>query len=101
MALAAAISREIRYPRAADHIRGRLRAVRSLTRALHIAKSMNQHDLRKEVAQDIVALASDLLDTKPVPFGPVIELLEPPRSTSSCSDPTDLGGRSSQSVNGG
>lgn len=60
----------------AEQNRGRLRAVKTLARALSIAVARNQPDLRTLVVGDILAMASDLLTADPVPFGLVLELLE-------------------------
>lgn len=59
-----------------DHNRGRFRAVRALTRALDIARKMNQRDLRTAVTKDIVELAEELLRADAVMFGLVCELIE-------------------------
>jgi hypothetical protein len=64
----------------AEKIRGQLRAVESLTRALDLAVSMNQRDLRDLVVRDTLGLAGDLLNELPVPSGLVYRLLEPLQS---------------------
>jgi hypothetical protein len=60
----------------AGELRGQLRAVESLTRAVDIAVRMNQRDLRGLVAQDMIRVADSLLGEQVVPAGLVYQLLE-------------------------
>ena len=60
----------------AGELRGQLRAVESLTRAVDIAVRMNQRDLRELVTQDVIRVADSLLGEQPVPAGLVYRLLE-------------------------
>jgi hypothetical protein len=60
----------------AEELRGQLRAVESLARALDIAVRMNQRDLRELVTQDMIGVADSLLGEQAVPAGLVYQLLE-------------------------
>ena len=60
----------------AGELRGQLRAVESLTRAVDIAVRMNQRDLRELVTQDMIRVADSLLGEQVVPAGLIYQLLE-------------------------